>query len=319
MNAVKPRTMSKAQREVIERLAATAQPVTIFVTHAPKGTPMSITTDWTTVRTERIVVTPEIAEQLLARNEVNRPFKKRWIAALAEDMRSGRWVDDGMPIRISVNGTLVDGQHRLSAVSLSGTTQTLDFRFGVPMEAQDAMDSGVRRSPGDNLAMKGRENTKTLAAAARLVLKIRAGISPAASGAEEITNGITNMAVLEFANNTELMWEATHYGKMLERVGLNPTGVAAWYYIASELGHDGIVEFCESVRDGGAPVGDPRTALRNWAAGRARNRRDVAGTAYVAMVRAWNAHVQGREMAAMKTWKRGDPTTQMVKPLAAAA
>lgn len=106
--------------------------------------------DWSTARKAVVIVTPALAREWLElRNTNNRSKKQHWVSALAEAMREGRWIYDGTPIKFDRRGVLSDGQHRLSAVALSGVSCTFDVVFGLDPEARIVHDTGITRSPSD--------------------------------------------------------------------------------------------------------------------------------------------------------------------------
>lgn len=104
--------------------------------------------------TRRFILPPE-AESILSRMTGNRKRRKTYVDTLAADMREGRWVDTHEPIAMSVDGNLIDGQHRLAAVVLSGVGQwfwvavydTHQTAIGLPI------DCGVRRTTADLLGL----------------------------------------------------------------------------------------------------------------------------------------------------------------------
>ena len=66
-------------------------------------------------------ITPIRANQLLAQNKRNRPLNLKYVNHLASEMKQGRWEANGESIKL--NGSeLLDGQHRLHAIKLSGVT-----------------------------------------------------------------------------------------------------------------------------------------------------------------------------------------------------
>lgn len=113
---------------------------------------------------------PDEARELLANGAPNRPVKKHHVARLAIDMRNGDWGQHGNPIVRDQNGRVIDGQHRLIAVIESGATIEFCFVDGVDAAMQDSMDTGARRSVGDQLAMRGEKNTNALASAITLAM-----------------------------------------------------------------------------------------------------------------------------------------------------
>ena len=103
----------------------------------------------------RRFISPPEAESILSRMAGNRKRRKTYVDTLAADMRAGRWVDTHEPIAMSVDGNLIDGQHRLAAVVLSGVGQcfwvavydTHQTAIGLPI------DRGVQRNNADLLGL----------------------------------------------------------------------------------------------------------------------------------------------------------------------
>lgn len=105
---------------------------------------------------------------MLSRNDANRPCDMRRSARIAGDILRGEWKLNGDAIRISKTGRLLDGQHRLNAVIISGVNvQTIVVR-GLDDEVFNTIDvNGRSRSAGDVFSINGYKNYNTLAAVAR--------------------------------------------------------------------------------------------------------------------------------------------------------
>ena len=117
-----------------------------------------------------ILITPEDAKLILSQGAPNRPLSERQVARHASDMVQGFWQQTGEPIKIDVEGRLIDGQHRLNAVVKSGVAIEFVVVTGLSFRAQDTMDSGRKRSLSDQLAMRDYKNTNQLAAAIVLLM-----------------------------------------------------------------------------------------------------------------------------------------------------
>lgn len=87
-------------------------------------------------------ITPEIAKEMLTRNVHNRALSVKARDTLAAAMLNGTWRDTADTIKIGEDGTLLDGQHRLSALIKAGVTLVMSVARNVPMEARDAIDNG---------------------------------------------------------------------------------------------------------------------------------------------------------------------------------
>uniref|UniRef100_A0A6M3JWV9 Uncharacterized protein n=1 Tax=viral metagenome TaxID=1070528 RepID=A0A6M3JWV9_9ZZZZ len=88
-----------------------------------------------------VLITPEVAKELLKGNCENRKLNEKTIAQYADDMRRGRWGGHGQGITTGMNGLLVDGQHRLMAIVRTGLAQT--------MVVTETDSAGVRMSRVD--------------------------------------------------------------------------------------------------------------------------------------------------------------------------
>jgi hypothetical protein len=101
-------------------------------------------------RTERynlvIDLTPEIAEDWLTHcNTHNRKIVDAHVDYLASEMKAGRWRLTHQGIAFSDNRVLLDGQHRLWAVALSGVTVPMRVFVNEKSEAMEVLDTGQRR------------------------------------------------------------------------------------------------------------------------------------------------------------------------------
>ncbi len=105
---------------------------------------------------KKVKVTPKKAEQWLEKNfRRNRKLRPAHVGKLASDMLADKWHDTGDPIKFNMMDQLIDGQHRLSAVVMSGKTVTFTVATDVSNDAINVIDTGASRSAGDVLAIAG--------------------------------------------------------------------------------------------------------------------------------------------------------------------
>lgn len=123
-----------------------------------------------------VSINPAIAASMLEHNNKNRPRKQTTVNAYARQMAEGLWALNGESIKLSVSGELLDGQHRLLAVIQSGATIQTYVARGLPDEAFHTLDTGIRRSAADTLALKGEAQVTTLAAACAWLWRYQNGI-----------------------------------------------------------------------------------------------------------------------------------------------
>lgn len=98
-------------------------------------------------------ITPSIASGYLETNPNNRNLRWSVVERYARDMKRGNWQDNGGTILIYDDGTLKDGQHRLTAIVESGEAQWMVVIRNIPKEST-ICDTGARRTVRDIMALE---------------------------------------------------------------------------------------------------------------------------------------------------------------------
>jgi len=111
-------------------------------------------------RTDRynlvIDLTPEIASDWLTHaNTHNRALIQNHVDYLTSEMKTGRWRLTHQGVAFSGNRVLLDGQHRLWAVVMSGVTVPMRIFVNEPAEAMEVVDTGQRRTNDQILSLAG--------------------------------------------------------------------------------------------------------------------------------------------------------------------
>ncbi len=124
---------------------------------------------------EVVDLTPAAARDILDGNTRNRSLRRDYVRQLAGAMERGEWLVNGEPVQVAVDGTLLNGQHRLSAIVESGVTVPMLLVRGLPVASQKTMDVGTRRTLSDVLALHKEIDTTNLAAVLGLLHRYRSG------------------------------------------------------------------------------------------------------------------------------------------------
>jgi hypothetical protein len=102
-----------------------------------------------------------MARKWIENNFRNRPMREDDIRAYARDMATGNWFTTHQGIAFDENDNLIDGQHRLRAIILSGVTVRMMVTFGLPSKidgkeitTMDSVDRGRPRSVADQLTIQ---------------------------------------------------------------------------------------------------------------------------------------------------------------------
>lgn len=100
-------------------------------------------------QSEWLLVTPQVAQELLKSQIKNRPLNHFTVKKYANDMANGNWKQCGDTICVDKNGCLTDGQHRLHAIIESGIAVRMLLVKGV--EHSIYKDTGCRRTLVGNI------------------------------------------------------------------------------------------------------------------------------------------------------------------------
>lgn len=255
-------------------------------------------------------LTPSIAERFLKLNIKNRPLSPQSIAKYRRDMESGRWVFAADPIRFDTTGSLIDGQHRLSALALCEDSTTIPFLVirGLPNETQMVMDQGKKRTPGQQLAIKGVKNANAIAAGAKIYLTWK-------NGYLFRDNKVASMAISTpqieewVAANVDLVAHVNgHYGSL--RANDAPPSVTTCAAFAfAQVSPDSEVQFFQALASGGMAKNHPINTLDKRLQRIRREGMKIPQRDYLAMfIQAWNATRDGRSMSQILRPKGGSWT-----------
>ena len=259
--------------------------------------------DYQAVPTNSVVlVTPKMANDWLLTNNRNRNLSKVRVAKIVEDIINYRWQYNGESIKFDINGNLIDGQHRLSAIAQSGLTLPLLVVNNLPTESQQTIDLGRPRSLNDIVNILNIPHSSKVAAIGNMVLQLEnfpniiwseRSIATKSRATDFITSKTSQLVAAAILSSN--VYRAFHlresvYGTFAYKVKESKN------YAMFDLFHQGLVE--------GANLshGDPRLALRNQIMrspvlgnGRWQSQQQLAWT-----IKAWNGFIENKSMTRMR-------------------
>lgn len=244
---------------------------------------------------ERVLVTPDLAEKLLALNTDNRPIRPHDVDFWADVMERGEWLYTHQGIAIDTRGVLQDGQHRLSAIVRTGIACEMMISIGMPQKNFNVVDTGSKRSGGDVVWKYRIASRHRISSMARMII---------------IFDEFPRRAFNDRVSNTEIdNMVAEHGGTMLEAYNrgqavyqssrILPTAAGVGIFLLwRQVGRDHplVEEFVRGVISGAdLQTGDPRLALRNTNINQnSRKRNSVHQLAL--FLKAWNYFLAKRPL-----------------------
>ena len=149
---------------------------------------------------DMVYLTPEIAKNYLTFNTRNRKDKPVHVDFLAKQMEDGLFLENGESIVFDYNHQLVDGQHRLMAIEMSGKSYNIPVVRGVIPSSMATMDTGKNRSASDVLEMNNFKYPKVIAPLISQIFKFKFRKSKAR---DSYATGrpLNNQQILEFCKD----------------------------------------------------------------------------------------------------------------------
>lgn len=258
-------------------------------------------------------ITPKIADTWLAKNTHNRTLRERKVVTLAAAMTRGEWVVNGEAIKWSnpdlTDGeeVLLDGQHRLWAVSTSGVTIESVVAYDVDPNAQETMDMGARRSLADALKLRGEVNTPALAATINLLHRWRVQTS-SEIGLRNRPVPTIQQAIAYLYEDHDGIVESVRFGTNFVHnfpVNLPASVICSSHYVLTSIDEDG--EDAELFFDKFRYGTELKSSSPIYALRRTLTASRVEYDSYkihALIIKAWNAFREGKDVA-MLTFKAG--------------
>lgn len=237
----------------------------------------------------------------------NRPVRWGDVAKYARDMTAGNWRRNGETVKRATDGTVPDGQHRLYACMQAEVPFWSLVVTGVAPDAQDTIDTGIRRKLSDQLAIGNEKNAVILASVARWSLRWLHGVRGGTSRGGGFDP--TYSEVLDFIELTPQLRDATqfavHAREVFKPVRASVYGVAWMLFngindIAAKVFLDGVTAGAD------LPAGHSALAFRTRMLNAALSDERLNESEQLAlMIFAWNAFREDRKMAVVQLPKGG--------------
>lgn len=246
-------------------------------------------------------VTPERAEQWLARNTHNRALKRNIVRRLAGAIARDEWEMNAETIKFDLNGNLIDGQHRLAAVILAGKSIQSAVVRGLPSSVQQTVDLNDKLRVRDVLKMRGETEPTTTASALSWLYRHQ-------NERMTSTDVPTVRQALKLLENSPELRLAARPGKRLHAALRVPAGLGAYmYHVLSKIDSQDAEDFFDRLIEGQAveytdhPINTLRRTLENDASS---DRKMPKARMAAFIVKAWNAYREGRSLSRLR-WVPG--------------
>ena len=257
------------------------------------------------ITTGLYLITPEGATVLIEeRNHGNRRIHMTRVEEYASEIRDDRWKVNGDTIGFRRDGKLNNGQHRLLACVQAGKPFATYVIMGLPNDSFMTVDTGLRKTVGDLIGMRGDKYETAQAGICRLQF-------------QDVNGGAKALPAQHIKPSHTLIWnireahpgiaESAEFAARACGKVVSPTqGGFVHYHAAQRAGRAVADEFFLRLGDGiGLPANSPILALKSRLESNRRAKAKLSQTEILALViKAWNAYVQNREIKQLKFDRR---------------
>jgi hypothetical protein len=252
-------------------------------------------------------ITPDLAEKWLAQNTHNRNLREKAVLAYARDMEAGNWAENGEAVKFGKDGTLLDGQHRLQAIALSGVTIKMLVVTGLESGTQETMDDGRKRTLSDALHLRNETNSVILGSLLRRALMWEMG-QYRNTGAYTPTN---TECLTYLLHHPDVRASASVAASLRKPSRLPASVLGLTHWLFSRIDDEDAEWFFERLGSGvGLEQYHPVWTLRKRAAEIAESSGRVPEDMLLAFViKAWNAYRDGDQMRLLR-FKPGGATPE---------
>jgi hypothetical protein len=262
------------------------------------------------VRTIAAQLSPEIARRMLERNTRNRKLSEKVILKYLTEIKAGEWRLTPASIGFDDYGTLVDGQHRLHAISRCDRSVPVLITLGLPFAGQEKIDRQRRRSLYDALYLAGhavmRQEVEIATCLARRAVRSDSGVIPS----DYIVKRTLDAHIVHIRAVIAIMKGANKAVRGLSQASFLAAGT-----LYHKINPEKCAEFLDGVRTGTMLSEDhPAMRLRRFLLGETTLRNLPRGGAnqsfiFRRAVYAMQAHLEGRDIAGLREAEGFAPST----------
>ena len=266
--------------------------------------------------------TPEIASDLLSVKGPQRNISQLQVNRMVADMRGRRWADCYRMIEIDSNGHLNDGQHRLSAVMISGISQKFYVVRGLEPTTLVTTDMGGKAtSKADTARRSGLEigSMNIAVASANQVIQLRT--SPDSIwGSRTVPS--SSLALIELKENESIYAEgASRMSAKAKFFGATQSSILTMFVsLEKQFGQGDLFitrMIVPMVSGANLGVDDPRLTLKNFLTTHDRKAVGIwkTQTSVMLWTKAWNLLVEGKTMKRFKEPLRKNLPMEEIQPM----
>ncbi|KKN35654.1 hypothetical protein LCGC14_0781510 [marine sediment metagenome] len=265
-----------------------------------------------TAKVERI--TPTIAKKWLKdlNYEDNRNINDSKVRFLARQLEAGHWILNGATICFDVEGSMIDGQHRLAAIIMAKKPADTFIVRGLQTEAYTTIDQGWKRSHSQILAASGVKWASQVVSTSKFVWTYESDGVIMKKRVLEISVDEVQL-VLEYKPEINEAVKLIMENKLHRLLHGGIAAYTAWHLL--KINEAKAIEFFNSLGDGAnLKKGHPVLVLRDrLMKGKIEKTMWDNMEVFSFLVRAWNAFMAGKTITCLRLKTKGRGGTKEIQ------
>ncbi len=256
-----------------------------------------------------IIITPEMAAKLLEANTLNRSLRQPLIDRIARQIKAGKWRFNGDTLKISSDGKILDGQHRLWAIVLADISVETVIVYDIAEDAFSTIDTiRALRNGADVLGLAGLDrHRRSTSTALTWLIRWQRGVVDTHKSRKNL---VENSDIEEcFQNHADM---ALAVDRCSRTKGLISPGISGFlYYIFSNQDQELADRFLKTLLDPvDVAVNDPFFRFRAWLITSLDAKRRREGSEMIALAfKAWNYARDGKTISVL-SWRNSGPAAE---------
>lgn len=251
-----------------------------------------------------MLITPEKARDFLTKNISNRRMDKNAVNVYKRVLESKQFVLSNDAICFGLNGTLLNGQHRLQACVETRIPFVAFVAQGMPLESYVVMDNGKNRSASDVLYVQDVPKAALIAAGIRRFINLNRQYLIVGDMSGSKTK-ISNSEIEDMYNSNKVFWNdvagrsanISNHGRYHNLiVGSEVFGMVAYLHLTLNHPLDKCFDFFEEISGRQKPTNEVITLLQDRLR-ESKNfvqRRLPSFVIQKLIIKAWNAYITGK-------------------------
>lgn len=250
------------------------------------------------MKTEIKTITPEMAIDLLKKNQNNRRLDTKQVDFFADQMIKNEWKLTGQGISIATDGRIIDGQHRLAAIAKSKKSLPMLIISELQFKTQNVYDTGKTRTASDIFVINKIKYAIVISAGIKIYYSFLKNYKDTT---QQNMLKLTNENIFNiYQKNSEIYDKIGQFaGSKEQKIIANSLVCGCCMYLIIEKNYhiEKVFDFFSQINSGMNVKNNSIIYFRNKIIQSQLNRKNITrGDLVIFLIKLWNNYIKGKEI-----------------------